>query len=120
MGYPTEIYWTDDYETKETKDDLFNKLQEADTNDWIMCGSVLKSMKESTKNEPIGVLQKLGLKNCHSYTIIDVREIMLDDGQLEHLLFLRNPTGNIFNKKNEIWNGDYGPWSNKWTPKTRK
>ena len=56
MGYPTEIYWTDDYETKETKDDLFNKLQEADTHDWIMCGSVLKSMKESTKNEPIGVL----------------------------------------------------------------
>ena len=45
---------------------------------------------------------------------------MLDDGSIEHLLFLRNPTGNIFNKKNEIWNGDYGPWSDKWTPKVRK
>ena len=85
-----------------------------------MCCSVLKSMKTSLKNEPIGALQKLGLKNCHAYTLMDVREILLDDGTLEHLIFLRNPTGNIFNKKNEIWNGDYGPWSDKWSPKIRK
>ena len=29
---------------------------------------------------------------------------------------MRNPTGNIYNKKKEIWNGDYSPMSEKWTP----
>ena len=109
MGTPTDTIWTDDYEDKDKHLDLFKRLLEADNNNWIMCASVLKSMKNSTKDEPIGVLQKVGLKNCHAYTLIDVREVLLDDGTLEHLIFLRNPTGNIFNKKNEIWNGDYGP-----------
>ena len=52
--------------------------------------------------------------------MIDVREVLLDNGELEYLVFLRNPTGNIFNKKKEIWSGDYGPLSDKWTPKVRK
>jgi len=48
-----------------------------------------------------------------------VREVLLDTGALEYMVFLRNPTGNIFNKLNEVWRGDYGPSSDKWTPKVR-
>jgi len=61
----------------------------------------------------------MGLKNCHSYTVIDVREVLLENGDLEYLVFVRNPTGNIFNKASEVWKGDYGPTSDKWTPKVR-
>jgi hypothetical protein len=84
-----------------------------------MCGSILKKMKESIKNLPLGTLREVGLINCHSYTIIDVREVLLENGDLEYLAFIRNPTGNIFNKRSEIWNGDYSPTSTLWTPKVR-
>lgn len=82
-----------------------------------MCGSILRSMKKELKESEPGTLAKVGLKNCHSYTVIDVREVLLETGELEYLVFLRNPTGNIFNKKKEIWCGDYSPTSDKWTPK---
>ena len=85
-----------------------------------MCGSVMKNMKDATANEPVGILRSLGLKNCHSYTVIDVREVILDNGELEYLVFLRNPTGNLYNKDEEIWKGDYCPLSEKWTPKVKK
>ena len=95
-------------------------MLEADQNSWVMCGTILKRMKKVTREAPIGFLQDLGLKNCHSYTIIDVREVLLENGDIEYMVFLRNPTGNIYNKKKEIWNGDYSPMSEKWTPKVRK
>jgi len=43
-------------------------------------------------------LEKAGLKNIHSYSVIDVREVILDSGERENLVFLRNPTGNFFLK----------------------
>jgi hypothetical protein len=92
----------------------------ADRNSWIMTGSIMKNMKKSTKDAPLGCLKAVGLKNCHSYTVIDVREVILDTGELEYLLFLRNPTGNFYNKDGEIWSGDWGPKSSKWTNKVRK
>lgn len=55
----------------------------------------------------------------HSYTVIDTREVTLDNGDLEYLLFLRNPTGNFFLKDYEVWKGDWGPFSDKWTDKVR-
>ena len=76
-------------------------------------------MKENLKEAPKGTLREVGLKNCHSYTIIDVREVLLENGDLEYLAFVRNPTGNIFNKRSEIWSGDYSPTSDLWTPKVR-
>jgi len=85
-----------------------------------MTGSVLKKMKSQTKDAPKGVLRKVGLKNCHSYTIIDAREVVLDSGELEYLVFIRNPTGNFYIKDDEVWNGDWGPLSSKWTNKVRK
>jgi len=36
--------------------ELYKKMAEADTNNWIMCASILKSMKSATKDAPIGVL----------------------------------------------------------------
>ena len=56
LGTPTDTLWTDDYETKPKQEELFKIMSKADNNNWIMCCSVLKSMKESLKNEPIGVL----------------------------------------------------------------
>ena len=62
----------------------------------------------------------MGLKNCHSYTVLDVKEIVLENGELEYLAFVMNPTGNFFMKDDEVWKGDWGPMSDKWTEKTRK
>lgn len=92
----------------------------ADKNSWIMCGSVLKKMKKTTLEAPVGVLREVGLKNQHSYTVLDVREVVLDNGELEYLVFLMNPTGNFYFKDDEIWKGDWGPRSSKWTAKVRK
>lgn len=117
---PTRILWTDDYETDRGQEELLKILSQADRNSWVMCGSVLKSMKKSTRNAPVGVLKGVGLKNCHSYSIIEVREVILDNGELEYMVFIRNPTGNIFNKEDEVWKGDWSPLSNKWTNKVRK
>jgi hypothetical protein len=77
-------------------------------------------MKKVTRDAPNGVLKKIGLKNCHSYTVIDIREILLDNGELEYMVFLRNPTGNIYCKEDEVWKGDWSPLSSKWTMKVRK
>ena len=119
LGLPTKMYWTEDYESEIGQESLLKILQEADNKSYIMCGSIMKKMKESLKKEPKGFIQEKGLKNCHSYTVIDVREVLLETGDLEYMVFVRNPTGNIYNKKNEIWNGDYSPMSDKWTPKVR-
>ena len=85
-----------------------------------MTGSILKKMKAATKNAPVGVLKGVGLKNCHSYTLIDVKEVVLVNGDIDYLILMRNPTGNIYLKEDEVWKGDYGPSSHKWTPKLRQ
>lgn len=55
----------------------------------------------------------------HSYTIVDVREVILDNGEFEYMLFMRNPAGNFYLKESEVWKGDWGPTSSKWTQKVR-
>jgi hypothetical protein len=35
----------------------------ADKNGWIMTGSILKKMKKTTIEAPLGVLREIGLKN---------------------------------------------------------
>lgn len=95
-------------------------MSKADQNGWIMTASILKKMKQVPREAPVGVLSEIGLKNHHSYSVIDVKEVVLDNGELEYLLFLRNPTGNFFNKDNEVWKGDWGPSSSKWTQKVRE
>ena len=92
----------------------------ADKNGWVMCGSVLKKMKKATLEAPLGVLREIGLKNQHSYTVVDVREVVLDNGELEYMVFLLNPTGNFYFKVDEVWQGDWGPMSSKWSTKVRK
>lgn len=54
--------------------------------------------------------------------MIDVREVVLANNELEYLVFLSNPTGNFFMRDTEIWKGDWGPKSDKWdqNPKLRK
>jgi len=79
-----------------------------------MVASLLKKMKSGIKDTPLKFLKDVGLKNMHSYTLIDVREVKLANGNLEYLIFLRNPTGNFFIKDYEVWKGDWGPLSEKW------
>ena len=69
-----------------------------------MTGSVLKKMKKDTKeHEDEQILRTRGLRNVHTYTVIDVREVNLDTGGTEKLMFLRNPTGNFYCKDHEVW-----------------
>lgn len=110
----------EDFNSDKGCEKLFKILQHADMNSYIMTGSVLKSAHWNIKNKPSGYLKEVGLKNCHSYTIIDVREVILENGDIEYLLFIRNPTGNIFLKKDEVWKGDWSPLSTMWTGRTRK
>jgi len=119
-GTPTEILWTDDYETPKSQEKLYKLFKQAEDNSYIICCSILKRMKKAIKDEPLGILKNLGLKNCHSYTVLQVKEITLDNGNLEYIIMLRNPTGNIYLKDDEVWKGDWSPLSEKWTQKTRR
>ena len=119
-GTPCEIHWTDDYEDEKGQEKLYKILNMADRNSWIMTGSILKMMKKTTKDAFGPILKQMGLKNEHSYTVIDVKEVVLDNKEIEYLLFLRNPAGNFYQKDDEVWRGDWGPLSSNWTPKTRK
>jgi hypothetical protein len=87
-----------------------------------MTASLLKKMKKNLKDASLGHLKEIGLKNMHSYTLIDVREVTLANNEIEYLLFIRNPTGNFFLKDYEVWKGDWGPLSEKWNenPKIRE
>lgn len=79
-------------------------------------------MKEATKLRDKGFLPDvLGLKNSHSYHIIKVQQVELDNGELEYLMFIRNPTGNIYLKDHEVTKLKWNPRDDEtWTPKTRK
>lgn len=85
IGVPTEINWTDDFDKDQLgQDKLFRLMSVADGNGWIMTASILKSQKkklELAKPEE-RILETVGLKNCHSYSILDVREIQLDNGEM--------------------------------------
>ena len=95
-------------------------MQLADNNGWVMTASILKRMKKATDKAPKGVLREIGLRNLHSYSVVDVREVILDNGEIEYLVFMRNPTGNFFMKDHEVYKGDWGRGSSKWTDKVRK
>lgn len=64
-------------------------------------------------------MKTIGIKNCHSYTVLDVKEVILDSDEIEFMIFLRNPTGNFFLKEGDVWKGDYSALSAKWTDKLR-
>lgn len=119
-GTPCEIHWTDDFEDDAGQDKLFRIMSIADRNSWIMTCSILKNMKKDSRLAKMGFLKDIGLINQHSYTIIDVKELVLDNGDIEYMLFLRNPAGNFWLKDDEVSKLDWGPRSAKWTPKTRK
>ena len=56
----------------------------------------MKVMKKKTQQAEMGILKRVGLKNQHSYNIVDVREVILDNSEVEYLLFVRNPAGNFY------------------------
>ena len=91
----------------------------ADRNGWVMTSSCLKRMSPQLADLPLNTMKTLGIKNCHSYSVLDVKEVILDTGEIEFMVFLRNPTGNFFLKEGDVWKGDYSALSSKWTDKLR-
>ena len=85
----------------------------------ILTCSISKQMKRQIKDSEIGILKHLGLKNLHTYNIINVKEVIQEDLEIEYLLEIRNPSNHAFFRDDEIWKGDWGPESDKWTYKTR-
>lgn len=43
-GTPTEIHWTEDFDTPEKKEDMYRLMTIADRNGWVMTSSCLKRM----------------------------------------------------------------------------
>lgn len=121
-GAPCDILWTDDFMSEQGKEKLFRIYHKAMHEDYIICASIQKKMKDAIKDkEKFYLPDKLGLKNCHSYHIIKIQEVELDNGDLEYLLFIRNPTGNIYLKDNEVSKLKWNPRDEEsWTPKVRK
>ena len=118
-GTPTEIHWTEDFDTHDKKEDMYRLMSIADRNGWVMTSSCLKRMSPQLADLPLNTMKTLGIKNCHSYSVLDVKEVILDTGEIEFMVFLRNPTGNFFLKEGDVWKGDYSALSSKWTDKLR-
>ena len=55
-----------------------------------------------------------GLISGHCYSILDIKEVTLNDITTENLIQLRNPWGH------KEWTGDWSDDSNKWTEELRK
>jgi len=84
-------------------------MNNASKNGSIMACSISKLMKKETKESEIGILRRVGLKNMHTYNITDVKEVILDNKEIEYLLEIRNPSNHFYYKEDEIWRGDWGP-----------
>lgn len=95
-GAPTEFLKFE----KLTDEELFDKIKQADFNEFIMVAP--------TNNEPNLVETNLGMIPWHAYTVISALRI---NGEM--VLKLRNPHG-----KGE-WRGDWGDTSHKWTQELR-
>lgn len=94
-GAPTKVYTHDDKQ-------LWESMIHAKNNGFLLAASAgsTKSSKE--------LLEEMGLIGFHSYGILDVREVMTDEGN-ERLIKLRNPWGDF------EWTGDWSDQSANWT-----
>lgn len=75
-----------------------------------MCTSTFSKLTEDVSEKD---LDEQGLIDNHSYTLMGVFKVTLDDMSEERLVKVRNPYG--FKE----WNGDWSDKSKKWTVKTR-
>ena len=100
----------DTYYHEASKDKLFDKLQEADTKNFIICTDI----SDITGNAALSNLTKVGLVPNHAYSIIDVGVVSDAKGNQIKLLKIRNPWGT-----NE-WLGDWSDHSTKWNDEYRK
>lgn len=90
---------------------------------YIVTASINKKMKKSLKDikEADHFPKELGLKNCHTYHLVKIQQVKLDNGDLEYLCFMRNPTGNIYLKDGEVSKLQWSPRDDQsWTPKLRQ
>lgn len=100
----------DTYYHEAFKDKLFEKLQDADSKNFIICTDI----SDITGNSALSNLTRVGLIPNHAYTIIDVATVSDIKGNTIKLLKIRNPWGT-----NE-WTGDWSDRSTKWTAEYKK
>lgn len=96
-GAPNEFYKTKDH----TGDELYDKVVDADTKEYIMVAP--------THGDASKVQKDMGMIPWHAYTVIGAHTLAG-----EKVIKMRNPHG-----KGE-WNGDWSDSSNKWTPALKR
>ena len=84
-----------------SEDDLWQALQEAMDNNFIMTAGTSGDVYNLN-------LEELGLAPGHAYTLLEAKEVTTSNGK-EKLVHLRNPWGN------GEWSGEWSDSSRKWT-----
>ena len=97
------------YHTQEISPDLFNTIQEANKENFIVLADITE-----TKNTNLDVLSKMGLITNHSYSVIGTAVLKKPNGNEIQLLKMKNIWGT-----NE-WIGDWSDQSLKWTQEFKK
>lgn len=89
--------------------DLFDKISEAESKNWIVGASTHVENEEQRK-----LIEQLGLLGNHAYSILRTSIVEDKKGRIRQLLLLRNPWGKF------EWKGDWSFNSDSWTPELRK
>eukprot|EP01065_Artemidia_motanka_P029917 TRINITY_DN3597_c0_g2_i1.p1 TRINITY_DN3597_c0_g2~~TRINITY_DN3597_c0_g2_i1.p1 ORF type:complete len:812 (+),score=254.33 TRINITY_DN3597_c0_g2_i1:1275-3710(+) len=108
-GYTYErwpTWWREARGGDPDREDFFGDLEHAIG---AGCGLVIYTWDREPPGMPRGSQRKVGLVAGHSYTLLNVVEVELDDGRPEQLLRIRNPHGDA-----REWNGDWSDSSPLW------
>ena len=105
-GCPVQTYLIESFITDidrgensgERLDKLYNILNEAIRYGWVMCAHTQPlPADEAEKMDPItqrfATINNKGIKYSHTYTILNMRKVVCDNGFNDVLLLLRNPWG---------------------------
>ena len=107
-GFGSLIYDTNNMtedELKKNKMEIIKNIKNAQhSNSLISCAT----------SENLNNLENIGLIQKHSYTLIQITQISLEQGKTEYLFKLRNPWGG-----KDGWNGDWSDNSNLWNERIK-
>jgi hypothetical protein len=99
------------YTNQFTGDDLFAKIFEYDTKEYTMTTSI--ASQNDHQNAFSEELQKMGLLENHSYTLLGCANVKDNTGEDCMIVCIRNPWGYF------EWNGDWSDHSTKWTEEAK-
>lgn len=91
--------------------DLFHQiLNEADDKNHIICADISEEVSAHLQI----LTTAMGLLRNHAYSVINIIELEMRDGDIEKLLKIRNPWGSL------EWNGDWSDNSQLWNDELKK